>query len=76
MEGESEGYRSRELDNLPPLLTSEETAGLFRVSRKQVQNNPLMFGGKKIRGVGWRFPRNAVLGIAGLARDKREEKKK
>lgn len=73
---ESETPRPREVEDLPPLLTSEETAGFFRVTRKQVQNNPLKFGGKKIRGVGWRFPRNAVLGLAGLTREKPEEKKK
>ena len=55
-----------DLSTLPVSLTPEQVAELFQVDRKHVQNNPLKFGLKKVKGAGLRVPRNVALGILGL----------
>jgi len=56
------------IEGLPDLGKHEDVANFFGVSAKSVQNAPKRYGGKKIRGVGWRYPKPAVLAIAGLTK--------
>lgn len=55
------------ISDLPLVMTSKEVAAFFRVSTMTIYRHPKNYGGKKIRGRGfWKFPRDAVLRIAGF----------
>ena len=51
------------------LMTVAEVAAFFRVNPKSIYRRPARYGCKKIKGVGFRAPRQTVENIAGIRRE-------